>query len=56
MKTEEPEYLVTDDSILVYRLKHYDKKKNKASLIVYKNLEDFAENKKLKEITVGDWL
>ena len=54
-KDEEPLYLVIENSMLIYRVERYDKQKNIAGLILYKNLTDFIENNPLKKIDVAEW-
>ena len=56
MNKKEPEYIVIENSILIYEIESFDKDKNKASLILYKNLEDFRESNSLKRIDVSNWL
>jgi len=54
-KDEQPMYIVIDNSMLIYRVERYDKQKNIAGLILYKNLNDFIENNPLKKIGVAEW-
>ncbi len=54
-KTEQPLYIVIDNSMLIYRVERYDEQKNIAGLILYKNLTDFIKNNPLKKIDVAEW-
>ncbi len=54
-KTEQPLYIVIDNSMLIYQVERYDEQKNIAGLILYKNLTDFIEENPLKKIDVAEW-
>jgi hypothetical protein len=41
-ESEQPLYIVIDNSMLIYRIERYDEQKNIAGLILYKNLTDFT--------------
>lgn len=54
-ESEQPLYIVIDNSMLIYKVERYDEQKNIAGLILYKNLTDFIENNPLKKIDVAEW-